>query len=134
MIFPSQKIYITKSKVVPTERGVFASIAIRKGELIEECPVISISEHDTANISEESLVTYMYYFGDKKERSVITLGFGSLYNHTDTPNATYRERQEEQIIEFRAVKDIEKDEEITVSYAQGNIKEKRPLWFTATSA
>jgi len=123
-ILPSKKIYIALSHVVPTERGVFAEVAIRKGGLIEACPVIAISEHDTANIEEESLVTYMYYFGKK---SIVALGFGSIYNHTNTPNAKYVEKQKEQVIEFWAIQDIKKDEEITVSYAKGD--SKRKLWF-----
>lgn len=131
-ISPSENIYINQSKVCPDERGVFAKISIKKGELIETCPVIAISQYDTENISEESLVTYMYYFGEKKERSALALGFGSIYNHTDTPNAMYKENYEEQTIEFRAIRDIQKDEEITVNYGQENINEKRPLWFDAS--
>lgn len=132
--FPPKKIYIAQSKIIPTERGVFASTFVKKGELIEKCPVIAISEHDTANISEESLVTYMYYFGEKKERSAVALGFGSIYNHTDTPNALYKEKYQEQIIEFWAIRDIKKDEEITVSYAKENKNMKRKLWFITPSA
>src|SRR5258705_13216624 len=112
-ILTSQKIYIATSKVVPAERGVFALSAIKKGELIEQCPVMEISEDDTAHITEESLVTYMYYFGKK---SVVALGFGSIYNHTDAPNAAYKENLAEQVIEFWALREIEKDEEITVNY------------------
>jgi len=132
MLFPSNKIYIAKSLVVPTERGVFAATAIQKGELIEACPVITISENDTASIEEESLVTYMFYFGTKKERSVIALGFGSLYNHTDTPNAGYKELEKGQALEFWAIKNIKKDEEITISYVQENIN--RPLWFSSSKS
>ena len=113
---------------MPSERGVFAAVAIKKGELIETCPVIPISQDDTTEITEESLVAYMFYFGTKKERSVIALGFGSLYNHTDTPNAEYKEVETQHILEFWATKDIKKDEEITVSYAKEN--NSRPLWFS----
>ena len=111
-------------------RGVFARIAIHKGELIEICPVIPIPEHDMASLSEGILVTYFYFFGKKKERMVVALGFGSIYNHTDTPNATYKEREKDQAIEYIALRDIEKDEEITVNYVQGKKNNKIPLWFT----
>jgi len=73
-------------------------------------------------------LTYFYFFGKKKERLVLTLGFGSLYNHTDTPNARYKEQYSETAIDFIALRDIKKDEEITVNYAQGK-KKKHPLWF-----
>lgn len=126
---PSEKIYIARSRLNAAGRGVFAASNIQKGELIEKCPVIAISEHDTAHISEESLVTYMYYFGEKKERSAVALGFGSIYNHTDAPNAMYKENYQEQVIEFWAIRDIKKNEEITVNYSQESRDKKRPLWF-----
>lgn len=127
-ITPSEKIYIDQSAICD-ERGVFALIPIQKGELIERCPVIEISADDTAHITEESLVTYMYFFGEKKERSALALGCGSIYNHTNTPNAMYKEIQKEKVIEFWAIKDIKKGEEITVNYGQANKEETRPLWF-----
>lgn len=124
--FPSQKIYISSSKIITGERGVFAKEVIKKGRIIEICPIIEICANDTAAIHEESLVTYMFYFGKKKERSLIALGYGSLYNHTTNPNAIYKIEPDEQTIIFTAQKNIEKDEEITVCYAK---EEKRPLWF-----
>lgn len=124
-ITPSEKIYIDQSAICD-ERGVFALTSIQKGELIERCPVLEISANDTAHITEESLVTYMYYFGEKKENSLIALGFGSLYNHSDTPNAAYSIKSEESIIEFTAIRGIQKDEEITVNYAKDSAEK---LWF-----
>ncbi|HVA96313.1 MAG TPA: SET domain-containing protein-lysine N-methyltransferase [Candidatus Acidoferrales bacterium] len=110
-------------------RGVFARIAIKKGELIERCPVIPIPSHDVSALSHSILLTYFYFFGKKKERMVVALGFGSIYNHTYTPNASYKEQEKEQAIDFIAIKDIQKDEEITVNYVQGKKKNKNPLWF-----
>lgn len=110
-------------------RGVFARIAIKKGELIETCPVIPIPEHDVSGLSEGILLHYFYFFGKKLERMVLALGFGSIYNHTDTPNATYKEREKDQAIDFIALQDIQKSEEITVNYVQGK-NNSHPLWFT----
>jgi SET domain-containing protein len=110
-------------------RGVFAKVAIKKGELIETCPVIPIPEHDVAALSHSILLTYFYFFGKKKERIVVALGFGSIYNHTDSPNAMYKENERELTIDFIANKDIKKDEEITVNYVQGK-NNKNPLWFS----
>lgn len=126
MLFPSSKIYTAASIVVPSERGVFAKDAMQKGESIERCPILAISPEDTQEIAEESLVSYMFYFGEKKEQALIALGFGSLYNHTDEPNAAYEIKPEENIIEFTAIKDIQKDEEITVNYAK---ESSGKLWF-----
>lgn len=60
---------------------------------------------------------------------VVALGFGSIYNHTDNPNAMYKEYEKELTIDFIALRDIQKDEEITVNYVQGN-NNKNPLWFS----
>ena len=109
-------------------RGVFARVAIKKGELIEKCPVIPIPEHDVAALSESILLTYFYFFGKNRERMVVALGFGSIYNHTDSPNATYKEHERELTIDFIARRDIQKGEEITVNYVQGK-NNKNPLWF-----
>jgi len=60
---------------------------------------------------------------------VIALGFGSIYNHTYEPNATYKIKNTEKVIDFVALNDIKKDDEITVNYKYGNPKDKIPLWF-----
>ncbi|HSD98605.1 MAG TPA: SET domain-containing protein-lysine N-methyltransferase [Patescibacteria group bacterium] len=124
--FPSEKIYAAVSKIVPTEKGVFAKKKIKQGEVIEICPIIAISADDTTEIQEQSLVTYMFYYGDKKEKSLIALGYGSLYNHLDTPNASYSINSHEETITFTALTDIKKDEEIAVNYAKNA---ENSLWF-----
>ena len=123
---PSEKIYSAQSTIVPSERGVFAGVAIQKDELIESCPVLLISQDDTAAIHQASLVSYMFYFGKEKNESLIALGYGSLYNHAQSPNATYKLYPGKQIIVFYALKNIGKDEEITVNYAKDS---KEKLWF-----
>jgi uncharacterized protein len=114
-------------------RGVFAQVAMHKGELIEKCPVIEIPQHDVAVLSHSILLTYIYFFGKKKQRMVIVLGFGSLYNHTYSPNAVYKENFDEKTIDFIALRDIMQGEEITVNYVQGKQKNKHPLWFAPST-
>ncbi|MDP3941633.1 MAG: SET domain-containing protein-lysine N-methyltransferase [bacterium] len=127
-LLSSDKVYVSQSKIPNAGRGVFARVAIKNGEIIESCPVIEIPDHDASYVNESMLVTYIYYLGKRKERLMIALGFGSIYNHTDNPNAKYHERYKEKIIDFIAVKEIKKNEEITVNYSQGNQKDKSPLW------
>lgn len=131
-LLASDKIYISQSKIPNAERGVFAGIDIKKGETIEICPIIEVSKHDTANLNESLLVTYFFYFGKNKERLALTLGFGSIYNHSYDPNATFKIRAKEKLIEFTAIKNIKKDEEITFNYKHGNTKNDQPLWFEAS--
>ena len=124
----SDKIYLSRSKIPNAGRGVFASINIKKGETIESCPVIEVPLHDVSNLTESVLITYFYYLGKNKDRVLITLGFGSIYNHTYSPNATYKERLKDEIIDFVAIKDIKKDDEITVNY-NSETSNITPLWF-----
>jgi SET domain-containing protein len=128
-LLTSDKIYISKSSLLNAGRGVYARCNIKKYEIIERCPVIEVAKYDTSNLGESILVTYFFYFGRRKERSAIALGFGSIYNHSYEPNATYKIKITEKMIDFVAVKDIKKDSEITVNYNFGNPKDKNPLWF-----
>jgi SET domain-containing protein len=125
------RIYIAESRILTAGRGVFAGVSMKKGELIETCPVIEIPEHESAGINESILVTYIYYLGKKKDRMTIVLGYGSLYNHSDTPNATYRDRRSGEAVDFIASRDIARDEEITVDYSPDRTELSDPLWFTA---
>ena len=124
----SDNIYISKSKIHNAGRGVFARRDIKKDEIIESCPIIEVPKNDRSNLSESILVTYFFYFGKNKKRVVLALGFGSIYNHSYKPNAIFRIKQKDMIIDFVALKDIKKDDEITVNYYNGNPK-KSPLWF-----
>lgn len=133
-ILSSDKIYISQSEIPKAGRGVYAAVDIKKGEIIEKCPVIEIPEHDAAALRESILTTYIYYLGRNKNRLTVALGFGSIYNHTDKPNAIYQEKLKAQTIDFIALKKIKKDDEITVNYSQGNQKDKSPLWFAVASS
>ncbi len=130
---PSSKIYLDQSKIEKAGRGVFASKKIKAGETIERCPIILLSEDDTAHIRRTELHNYYFMWGTDKTRhkSGICLGFGSIYNHSYAPNATYKKLIEEEVIDFVAIKDIAKGEEITVNYNYGNPDDKSKLWITS---
>ena len=131
----SGKVYISESRILNAGRGVFAKCDIKKNEIIERCPIIEVPKHDTSNLNESILVTYFFYFGRSKEQLAIALGFGSIYNHTDKPNATFKIKQREEVIDFVALTDIKKDDEITFNYRNhGNSKNKSPLWFETDQA
>jgi len=126
-LLASDKVYISQSKIPNAQRGVFAGVDIKKGETIERCPIIEVSKHDTANLNESLLVTYFLYFGRNKERLAVMLGFGSLYNHSYHPNATFKIKIKEKLVDFIALKNIKKDEEITFNYNHGSSKDKETL-------
>lgn len=118
----SDKVYITESKIPGAGRGVFAGQNIKKGEVIEICPTIEVSQ------DENTLVTYLFYFGKGKGRAFLALGCGSLYNHSYTPNAKYKIKSSINVMEFTAISDIRRGGEITVNY-KGASKNQNPLWF-----
>lgn len=130
-LLSSDKVYISQSNIPKAGRGVFARVDIKKGEIIERCPVIEIPEHDKSRVNETMLVTYIYYLGKNKQRLIVALGFGSIYNHTYQPNAKYKEMQKGKLVDFIAIQEIKQDDEITVNYSQGHQKDKSPLWFDA---
>ena len=133
-LLTSDKIYIKQSSILNAGRGVYARRDIKKDEIIETCPIIEVPKHDMSNLKESILVTYFFYFGKNKERLLVALGFGSIYNHADKPNAAYKINPTERIIYFIALSDIKKDDEIIVNYNYGNSKDNRPLWFKITSS
>jgi SET domain-containing protein len=127
-IVPSNKIYISKSAIPNAGRGVFASSDIKKGTVIEVCPVILIPKSEVPSIQQTLLINYNFSWGKAYEARAICLGFGSLYNHAYEPNATYRKNMDTLTIEFISLKNIQKGEEITVNYHGGDPDDKSPIW------
>lgn len=128
-LLPSTKIYLAKSAIKDAGRGVFASNNIKKGEIIESCPVIETPIDDYKKIKDTMLRNYDFIWGPKGHHQIaICLGFGSLYNHSYEPNATYSKKVESKLINFQALENIKAGEEITVNYNYGNPKDKNKLW------
>ncbi len=106
-------------------RGIFAHCDRKKGELIEEAPVIIIPKQEWQQMRESVLFNYVFRWGEDK---AIALGYGSLYNHSFTPNAKYITNIQNQSIDFYARRDIGKGEEIVVNY-NGDPSDQSPVWF-----
>lgn len=124
---PPSNIYLADSKIENAQRGIFAAAAIAEGELIESCPIIYLTEEDYPLAKQTTLLKY-YFLNEPENRSAIALGYGSLYNHSYEPNATYKKRLDEGFIDFYAIKDIAPEEEITVNYWFGDPNNKKKLW------
>ena len=94
-------------------RGVFARKPIAKGTVIECVPVLLIPIKDlVAGKKNPFLNTYLYVWDD--DHFAISLGYGSLYNHSYEPNAKYLFGKLR--LTYRAARDIETGEEITINY------------------
>lgn len=127
-LLPSAKIYVSKSKIANAGRGVFASQDIDINEVIEVCPILEVPANDVFNLKESILVNYYFSFDEDPDLLAIVLGFGSIYNHSYSPNATYKYLSKDKILEFKSIKDIKKNEEITVNYNSGEPDNQSPLW------
>jgi uncharacterized protein len=109
-------------------RGVFTSIAISEGDLIEVCPIIIIPKRELPIIHKTVLHDYYFLWGENLEDCAIALGNGSMYNHRLHPNANFILDIENKTIDIEAIKDIAAGEEITLNY-NGEPGDEGELWF-----
>jgi len=119
-------LYVASSEI--HDRGMFCPTAIPEGSIIEICPVIFIPENDMVAIKETVLFDYYFIWGEDEKSGAIALGYGSIYNHNNNPNARYLVDFEEFVIKIYAIKDIEPGEEITFNY-NGEPADQSKVWF-----
>jgi hypothetical protein len=107
-------------------RGVFARRRIGKGEVIEKVPMIVLSAREfEEDLCGTSLANYCFAWGSN--RVALALGYGSIYNHSYSPNARYDDVGPQTKL-FSALRDIEPGEEITVNY-NGKPRSRSAVWF-----
>lgn len=109
-------------------RGVFTLRNINKGEVVERCPVLILSAKDRKRIDTTQLYNYYFWWGTDKKRAAIALGFGSLYNHSYEPNVVYLRDFKRKLLVFKALRNIQKNEQLLVNY-NGSPTDRKKLWF-----
>lgn len=109
-------------------RGVFAQRNFKKGEVIETCPVIVLPPQEVDNLELTELYNYYFAWEADSRAAAIALGYGSLYNHSYEPNAKYQKDFNNKLLKYICIKDINKDEEITINY-NCDPEDKTPVWF-----
>jgi hypothetical protein len=107
-------------------RGLFASKDILPNTLIHVAPCIAFSSGEYQEHLKYTVLEH-YLFNDKcssKARSkLLALGYGSLFNHSNSPNVSYRVDTLHKTITYTSsYKYICKDEELCISYGS-------KLWF-----
>lgn len=107
-------------------RGVFATQNIKKGELIHQAPVLAYPNEQHEHIEKTLLADYAFEYGIG--RTAILLGYGMLFNHSYTPNATYEINFKNETFDFYAYKDISQGEEVLINY-NGDEEDQELLWF-----
>ncbi len=96
-------------------RGVFALKDFKSGEIIESCPVINVTPSERKHLEKTIFDFYLYPWRSTQSGS-LALGYGSLYNHSFTPNADWKQNFKTNSMVYRAIKPIKKGEEILVNY------------------
>lgn len=102
-------------------RAVFARREIAAEALIERVPVILIPKNQVFGpdeIAQRAARISWYVFSwleTKRGYVALSLGYGSIYNHSETPNAYY-DMEMPDIMLFRASTAIPAGTEITINY------------------
>lgn len=106
--------------------GVFTKKKIAKGTLIEISPVVVMSAKEKKMVEQTKL--YNYIFDWEKKQCCMALGFVPIYNHAYEANCEYMQDYENHTIMIVAVRDIEKNEELTINY-NGSWNNPKKVWF-----
>lgn len=119
--------------VGPTKKmghGVFTSVAIKAGSVVEESPVVVMTNDERKLIDQTLLHDYIFEWGDRKKQCCMALGYVPIYNHSFSSNCEYEMEFSKRIIRIVAMRDIKKGEELFINY-NGTFNNKTPLWFNA---
>lgn len=110
------------SKVEDIGYGVFTSKYIPKNTIIE----ISLTKHiyDHQICEDLNLINdYTYFFDNKK--CVLSLGFGSIYNHADKGINNVNYSVQNNKIIYKTSKNIQKNQQLTIDYGEEWIKNRK---------
>jgi len=106
---------VTVKKTGIGGRGVFALRDFKKGELVESCLILKFTPKERKNLEKTSLNFYIYPWRSTRSAS-LSLGYGSIYNHSFSPNADWKQNFKTEEMEYRALKPIKAGEEILINY------------------
>jgi hypothetical protein len=118
---PNTKVIVKNSTI--RFRGVFSSVDIEEGELIERCPLLPLGFRSRYH-SDPQIWQYFYtgkYCDCKECKShgfgfYVALGYGSIYNHSKDPNAHMVFNYSNLYVDIISNKYISKNEEILVNF------------------
>ncbi len=94
-------------------RGLIANEKISKNQIIEQCPALIYRKNPEVI---EQTIFDNYVFDWDEQHEAMALGYGSLCNHSYTPNASVDYDMKANEVIFSALRDIEIGEEIMINY------------------
>ncbi len=95
-------------------RGIFADKDFKEREIIEYAPYVEIDKSSTTCLG--LLGDYVFAHASSPEKSIVALGYLSLYNHDDNNNVRYLIDDDNKWFVVEALRDIKKGEELYNSY------------------
>ena len=99
-------------------RGVFALVDIKKGDVVEVCPVVPVSKtHIKHNGHARDGYLFDWDADTKGEEHAMPLGYAMLDNHSDTPTLALESDLENYTITITAKRNIKAGEELTWNYS-----------------
>ena len=110
----------------PKGRGLFARSVIPSGTSIHEAPCIRVFKKEYENSMCHTVLEH-YLFNVAGGDKLLALGYGSLFNHSGHPNVDYQVDAANLCIRYHSGHNIQKDEELCISYVEN-------LWFEDASS
>lgn len=106
-------------------RGVYAPRRLHAHTLIEKSPTLIFSSEDYTSHDLTSTLLGSYTFTWQNAAQALCLGLGSLFNHSPTPNVSFKKDYTNGLMEFWTSRVIEEGEELNICYSADESK----LWF-----
>ena len=127
------KVEVRESTVHIGGHGVFATELIKKHEVFESSPVLTwhfsfLRDYQKLHDARHILDDHVFLWSNANV--AFCLGYGTIYNHSNEPNAMHRAVHDDKWprLEFIAKRDIQPGEEIFHHYSP----KAGPLFFTET--
>jgi len=106
-------------------RGVFAAQRIEASTLIAVCPVLLFSDSNAGvpgDISSEREVLNSYTYTWDGYTQALSLGLGSMFNHTRKCNVSFKIDKDNMLIRYYTLTTVDIDTELCINYGP-------KLWF-----
>ena len=122
------KPYLYLKKTTAKGRAVFTKERIAAYTIIEESPVIVMSKDDRIHLDKTLLHDYIFEWGKEKDKCCVALGYIPIYNHSYKSNCEYYMNFEDETIQIKTTRIIEREEELTINY-NGDWNDAKKVWF-----
>ena len=109
-------------------RGLLAARRFAKNSIVESTPVIVIPADEWAAIEQGVFGAYCFWWDEEAGDRAFAVGWTSFLNHSYSPNVGAQTVVDELRIEFRALRAIDKAEELTINY-NGEADDRSPVGF-----